>query len=139
MHCGRATGSAMPLVWAHAEYIRLLRSARSRAVFDAIEPVYRRYVEQGVKSDLQVWLFNHKLRAALSSRPLRIEASAPARLHWTANEWVTAQDTELLDEGLDSMLRIRAGRIRVGRGLEVHLLLAGSGALEGRDFSIAIQ
>ena len=31
---GRGTGSATPLVWAHAEYVRLLRSRRDGAVFD---------------------------------------------------------------------------------------------------------
>jgi glucoamylase len=31
---GRGTGSATPLVWTHAEYVRLLRSRRDGAVFD---------------------------------------------------------------------------------------------------------
>ncbi|HDP90185.1 MAG TPA: glucan 1,4-alpha-glucosidase [Thioalkalivibrio sp.] len=31
---GRGTGSATPLAWAHAEYIRLLRSRKDRKVFD---------------------------------------------------------------------------------------------------------
>lgn len=140
MHCGRPTGSAMPLVWAHAEYVRLLRSARIRSVFDLIEPVYRRYVEQGVESDLQVWLFNHKLRAALASRPLRIEASAPARLHWTANEWVSAHDTELLDEGLGSYAyEFAPGEFKAGEILKFTFYWPEAGRWEGRDFSIAIQ
>lgn len=33
-HPGRGTGSATPLVWAHAEYVRLLRSRRDGHVFD---------------------------------------------------------------------------------------------------------
>ena len=31
---GRASGSAMPLVWAHAEYLKLCRSLRDGEVFD---------------------------------------------------------------------------------------------------------
>src|SRR5881398_3740999 len=31
---GRPSGSAMPLVWAHAEHIKLLRSLKDGAVFD---------------------------------------------------------------------------------------------------------
>ena len=31
---GRPAGSAMPLVWAHAEHIKLLRSLREGRVFD---------------------------------------------------------------------------------------------------------
>jgi hypothetical protein len=33
---GKPAGSAMPLMWAHAEYIKLLRSVRDRQVFDLI-------------------------------------------------------------------------------------------------------
>jgi glucoamylase len=140
MYCGRPTGSAMPLVWAHAEYIKLLRSAQGRAIFDLIEPVYRRYVEQHVTSDLQVWLFNHKLRAALSTKPLRIETAHPARLHWTANEWATVNDTELLDEGLDVYAwEFPAGEFKTGEVLKFTFYWTQSGNWEGRDFNIAIQ
>jgi glucoamylase len=140
MYCGRPTGSAMPLVWAHAEYIKLLRSAEGGAVFDLIEPVYRRYVEQGVVSDLQIWLFNHKLRAALSNRPLRIETAAPARLHWTANEWITVNDTELLDEGLDVYAcEFQPGELAAGEVLKFTFYWTEQGRWEGRDFSIALQ
>ena len=140
MHCGRPTGAAMPLVWAHSEYIKLLRSVRSSSVFDLIEPVYRRYVEQGVKSDLQVWLFNHKLHAALAARTLRIETAAPARLHWTANEWVTAQDTELPGEGLGIYAcEFAPGEFAAGEVLKFTFYWPEARRWEGRDFSIALQ
>jgi glucoamylase len=42
---GRPAGSAVPLVWAHAEYLKLLRSAVDGKVFDRIDPVYERYCE----------------------------------------------------------------------------------------------
>ena len=42
---GKPGGSAMPLVWAHAEYLKLLRSAKDGKVFDRIDPVYERYCE----------------------------------------------------------------------------------------------
>jgi glucoamylase len=35
----------VPLVWAHAEYLKLLRSAVDGKVFDRIDPVYERYCE----------------------------------------------------------------------------------------------
>ena len=34
LYPGQPSGSAMPLVWAHAEYVRLLRSRRDGRVFD---------------------------------------------------------------------------------------------------------
>lgn len=38
MYLGRPTGSAMPLIWAHAEYVKLLRSVHEGVVFDRILP-----------------------------------------------------------------------------------------------------
>ncbi len=140
MYCGRPTGSAMPLVWAHAEYIRLLRSARDGAVFDLIAPVRQRYVERGIKSDLQVWLFNHKLRAASANRPLRIEVNARARLHWTANEWVSVRDTELAEDGLDVFAcEFAPGELNAGEILKFTFYWIDAGRWEGRDFVIAIN
>lgn len=140
MYCGRPTGSAMPLVWAHAEYVKLLRSARDRAVIDLIEPVYRRYVVQGVTSPLQVWMFNHKLRAAQAARPLRIEALAPARLHWSANSWATVEDVELPDEGLGIYAHEFApGTLVAGEVLKFTFYWTQAGRWEGRDFDIAVR
>ena len=34
LYANRATGSAMPLVWAHAEYLKLRRSIQDGRVFD---------------------------------------------------------------------------------------------------------
>ena len=45
MREGQPAGSAVPLVWAHAEYLKLLRSAVDGKVFDCIDPVYQRYCE----------------------------------------------------------------------------------------------
>jgi glucoamylase len=41
---GRATGGAMPLVWAHAEYAKLVRSLHDGRVFDMPQQPYERYV-----------------------------------------------------------------------------------------------
>jgi glucoamylase len=45
LRMGKPAGSAVPLVWAHAEYLKLLRSTEDGKVFDRIEPVFRRYCE----------------------------------------------------------------------------------------------
>ena len=48
---GGPTGSAMPLCWAHAEYLNLLRSAADGAPFDRVQPCFNRY--GGQKTPLQ--------------------------------------------------------------------------------------
>ncbi len=140
MYNGRPTGSAMPLVWSHAEYIKLLRSKRDGKIFDMIEPVRARYIEQKVKSDLQVWLLNHKLRAARSSQLLRLELIAAARLHWTIDEWKNVHDVELFDDGLGIYSHEFAPEeLKAGETLKFTFYWTEAAHWEGRDFSIAIM
>lgn len=140
MYFGRPTGSAMPLVWAHAEYIKLLRSLRDRRVFDLVEPVRVRYANQQHKSDLQVWLFNHKLHKASSDMRLRIETDAPARLRWTIDAWATPFETELFDDGLGVYSHeFAAGEIKAGQILEFTFYWTEVDRWENRDFAIAIE
>lgn len=89
LFAGRGTGAATPLVWAHAEYVKLLYSKVNGSVFDRIEQLYDRYLRRRVRSDLVICKFNHKLRAIRSDQRLRLEVHAPAELRWSADEWAT--------------------------------------------------
>jgi glucoamylase len=44
LHRGKPSGSAMPLVWAHSEYIKLRRSLADGAVFDMPPQTVARYL-----------------------------------------------------------------------------------------------
>ena len=62
MYLGRPTGSAMPLMWAHAEYIKLLRSASDGKVFDLIPEVADRYLGRRQGHPLfEVWKPNRQV------------------------------------------------------------------------------
>lgn len=140
MYFGRPTGSAMPLVWAHAEYIKLLRSRRDRRVFDVVEPVRARYSAQQHKSDLQVWLFNHKLHRARSRLRLRIETCAAARLRWTTDHWATPHETELFDDGFGIYSHEFApAEIKAGEILQFTFYWTEAERWEGRDFAVAFE
>ena len=94
MYLGRPTGSAMPLLWAHAEYVKLVRSARDGRVYDLIPEVAERYSRDRSKYKLlEVWKFNRQVRSIRSGYILRIQATSPFRLRWTKNEWSTVKDT----------------------------------------------
>lgn len=81
----------MPLMWAHAEYVKLLRSARDGRVFDRIPAVAERYQARQRHQQIEVWAVNHRVRSARRGATLRVQAAAPFRLHWTANEWSVVQ------------------------------------------------
>jgi glucoamylase len=100
LHFGRPSGSAMPLVWAHAEYLKLLRSLRDGRVFDLPPQTVQRYVKEKTLSPRMVWRFNHKIRSMPPGKILRIETLAPAVVHWSADDWKTVQDVTARDVGL---------------------------------------
>jgi glucoamylase len=95
LYRGHPTGAAMPLAWAHAEYVTLLRSARDRSVFDRIAPVARRYIDgrNDARARVEPWTFNRRVRAVPRGCTLRILGSDVFRLRWTANEWCDVHDT----------------------------------------------
>lgn len=94
MYLGHPTGSAMPLMWAHAEYIKLLRSVHGGKVFDFLPAVAERYLKGKGRKDLEVWKFNRRVRVVTGGKTLRVQAPAPFLLHWTLDEWKTVKDTE---------------------------------------------
>ncbi len=97
---GRPSGSAMPLAWAHAEHIKLLRSLADGRVFDMPPQAHRRYQIEGVRSRLCVWRFNQKSRSVTAGSILRVELLAAASVHWSRDGWRTVRDTPTRDSGL---------------------------------------
>jgi glucoamylase len=98
LQMGQPAGSAVPLVWAHAEYLKLLRSALDGKVFDRIDPVYSRYCEaEGRKSrrtDLEIYTFRRPIQQVNAGDTLRIIDDNRFAVTWTTNGWKTTQVTQ---------------------------------------------
>jgi len=100
LYPGRHSGSAMPLVWAHAEYIKLCHSLKHKAVFDMPELTRERYIKSKAKVDWEIWRFEHPCDTVPRGKYLRIETSAPALVRWSADDWKTSSDAATRDTGL---------------------------------------
>lgn len=87
MKRGCPTGAAMPLCWAHAEYVSLVRSRHDRVCFDRVEPAYQRYVVNPVESRYEIWSLRHPLRRVSRGKILRIILAAEARIVWSTDDW----------------------------------------------------
>ncbi len=94
MFLGRPSGSAMPLAWAHAEYIKLLRSREDGDVFDRVGPVASRYRHGRGELDIEICKRDHLLTRIGPGKTLRIVECSPFRVVWTENDWTTNQTTE---------------------------------------------
>jgi glucoamylase len=84
---GGPTGAALPLLWAHAEYIKLVRSIADGRAFDMLEPVRSRYLaDRREPSPLEVWSESRPVAAIAAGSRLRIVGAVPFDIDWTAGD-----------------------------------------------------
>jgi len=100
LYFGKPSGSAMPLVWAHAEYIKLCRSLKSKKVFDMPPQTRERYLVDKVVSKIFIWTLNNRYKHVPNGKTLRIHYSIPFTLRWTCDNWVRINELNSLDSGL---------------------------------------
>ncbi|HEX5327790.1 MAG TPA: glucan 1,4-alpha-glucosidase, partial [Acetobacteraceae bacterium] len=80
LYPGRPSGSAMPLVWAHAEHLKLLRSLADGAVFDMPPQTVRRYIKDHSKPRCRSWRPDWRSETVPAGRVLRIDLPDAAML-----------------------------------------------------------
>jgi glucoamylase len=101
MRKGQPTGSAVPLVWAHAEYLKLLRSAVDGKVFDRIDPVYARYCDPESDENkcrmrhrkLEIYSLRRPIQTVPEGSTLRILDERRFEVTWTVDDWETKHTT----------------------------------------------
>jgi glucoamylase len=84
MFRGKPIGSAMPLCWAHAEYLTLVRSHKDGVGFDLLGPVQARYVLKKNSHRFEFWSLAYQTPSIPRGKKLRILASGPATVRWKA-------------------------------------------------------
>jgi glucoamylase len=137
---GRPSGSAMPLVWAHSEYVKLMRSLHDGRVFDTPPQAVERYQKKNTGSPYAVWRFNHKCRTMAQGKTLRLEALAQAKVRWSVDGWRTVQDTLTQDSGLGVYYADLATKtIPPGGTITFTFYWMEAGKWENRDFTVAIS
>ncbi|MEO6874061.1 MAG: glycoside hydrolase family 15 protein, partial [Opitutaceae bacterium] len=141
MKFGQPTGSAMPLCWAHAEYISLVRSARDGAVFDRIEPVFQRYVSKPVKSRHEIWSFSHPIRQIPKGKTLRLVLAANAAINWTADAWATVNHADAVEIGALKLwfADLPTGKCADGTRIEFTFFWKQARRWEGTNCSVAVD
>ncbi len=128
LYRGRATGSASPLAWAHAEYLKLLRSLAEGTPFDLPPQTVRRYVDAETRSNRVIWRPDHPRRRIAPGEILRVVTPGPATIRWsydrsrmstevqardsTVGPYYADLDTERLDDGTLIKLEIHGRESR---------------------------
>ncbi len=134
---GRPTEAAMPLAWAHAEYVSLLRSTADGRVFDRLPEVAERYL--GNRSDrrpLEVWKFNRRPRTLDPQAILRVIAGQPFRLRASDDAWRTQRDLDPQATALGLWFVDLPPLDRPGRSWEFTFYWTAADRWEGRNFTV---
>lgn len=137
---GRPSGSAMPLVWAHAEHVKLLRSLAAGRVFDTPPQPRQRYQIDKVGARHGIWRFNHKCRGLPAGRILRVELPAAASIHWSVDGWRTGHDTPTQDSGFGiHFADLATADLAVGSPVVFTLYWPAADRWEGVDYRLIIE
>jgi glucoamylase len=93
LYPGRPSGSAMPLLWSHAEFLKLLIAREQGQPVERIESVAGRY-GNGEARDAPAWHWRHEVPIGRleAGRALRIQHREPFTLHFGFNGWQELQD-----------------------------------------------
>ena len=136
---GRPSGSSMPLVWAHAEYLKLRRSLRDGLLFDLPPQTVRRYLTEKTESPRLVWRFNHKLRSMPPGKILRVETLASAIVHWSGDDWRTVEDVATRDLGLGvHSADLRTQALAEGSQVDFTFHWPDADRWEGENFAVRV-
>ncbi|MGH9641247.1 MAG: glycoside hydrolase family 15 protein [Terriglobales bacterium] len=136
---GKPAGSAMPLMWAHAEYIKLLRTVRDGEVFDLIPIVADRYRTARGRRDLEVWKPVRQAKYVTAGHVLRVQAPAGFRLHWTDDDWQTTHDSSSESTGLGIEFTDTPIGLAQQAAIRFTFYWTEENRWEGRDYEVKVQ
>ncbi len=139
LYFGRPSGSAMPLAWAHAEYVKLLRSLKEGRVYDMPAAAAERYAQLKTSSPFAVWRFNLKCTSMQEHKILRIEVLAAATVHWSSDDWHAVNDLQTRDTGFGlHTAELPTRSLSKGTIIRFTFYWTDAGRREGRDFAVYV-
>jgi glucoamylase len=136
---GKGTGSACPLVWAHAEYIKLRRSLRDGKIFDQPPQTVQRYLVEKQKAEYFEWRFNNKCRTMPARKKLRLLLPSPALVHWSFDGWKRAEDTTTLDPLGVYVADLPSDQLAAGGEIVFTFYWQQEQRWEGEDYTVLVE
>jgi glucoamylase len=132
---GKPTGSAQPLLWAHAEYLKLYLAWREgKAPPERLERVAARYLGGGGKPRVRHFRREVPLGTLAPGEGLLVEEREPFVLHLGVDGWQRVRDvaSQPLPLGLHGVLLDLEG----AESLEFTLYYPGRRRWAGRDYQV---
>lgn len=137
LYPGRPSGSAMPLVWTHAEFLKLLVAREAGFPVERLREVEARYAEPRPANEWR-WRNETPVSELPPGRDLVLESASPFTLHCGHDGWQDVRDLEAVEGGFSLWLvRLHEADLRSHATLEFTRRF-GNG-WEGRDHIVHLQ
>jgi glucoamylase len=134
---GRPTGAAMPLVWTHAEYLKLVASRTLKRPFDRPASVWQRYRGERPPLARAIWCEQAPVSQLPEGCALTVALSQAGAVRWGLDGWQAAREQETASNSLGlHLLEIDTPPLRAGRYVDLTYRLADQWV--GRDYRIAV-
>ena len=135
---GRPSGSAMPLVWAHAEFIKLVASRELGHAFDRPRATWERYGGEAPSVAHAFWLPQAPIYRMAPGCNLYIASYLPGTILWSGDNWVSVQEVPTEDSELGLYIaHLQTALLPPGAQIDFTLRYA-SGDYLGRDHKILV-
>jgi glucoamylase len=139
LYPGQPNGAAMPLVWAHAEFIKLALSYALGTPVDRPPRTAARYQGQRPRLDYTLWLLRMRTPLLPAGQELRILLNEPAQVHWGTNGWLDSRDMPTEDLSLGHLARVPTAALAPGETVNFTFYWPMLGTWEGEDFEITVS
>ena len=134
---GKPTGSAMPLVWAHAEFVKLLIARSEGRPVELLNCVERRYHARRPISPTWHWRRSQPFATLPFGRSLLIEDLVPFLLHCGFDHWNDIGDLKSEPQGIGIHgVRFDASALSSRSAIDFTFYFPEAAAWEGIDHRI---
>lgn len=140
LYPGRPTGSAMPLAWAHAEFLKLLVTRESGRPVERLRVVEQRYGGERPQATTWHWRPELAFDRLPEGRDLLIERDTEFVLHLGFDDWQNRQErpSTPLAFGLHGV-RLSAVELAGHRSAQFSLFFPTESRWEGTDHAVNLE
>jgi glucoamylase len=136
---GRPTGAAMPLAWAHAEFVKLVTSTALGRPFDRPDAVWDRYGGVRPRMTRVIWCPHAPVAELPEGCSLTLALSHAGIFHIGMNGWTNVRDEHTSPSGLGlHVVGVDTAGLRAGQLLDFTYKEEGAAGWAGQDFRILV-
>jgi glucoamylase len=140
LYPGRPSGSAMPLAWAHAEFVKLLVSRQIGRPFDRPRAMWQRYRGRRPVAEHAFWWPHAPIGAMREGAKLAVALPFPAAVRWGRDGWRQSAEVAGVDSGLGfHVVVLDTAALPPGSRIDLTWRRQDSGEWAGRDFAVRVR